>query len=179
MAPVQVLFLIALALQASAETKHGTIGFGITMYRPWCCTACSDVLSSLYLNCTTFDDMSHSHHGMVKRMDMEEPMGMTSPECYSTDRVWLETFSYCIKSHCDAEGVDALEQEQCWQKKAAGGLEVAALDAALPNTAPTKELAEDAEWLNSTMLVNAAKWQADRNTIQEFEQVEGYHSLFS
>ena len=114
------VIIASLALQVAAEVKHGVIGYGINMYHPWCCTACSDVLSSLYLNCTTFDDHGHEGHGMKKRMaGMDGPMGTTSPECYAGSDVWLETFSYCIKSHCDAEELSASEQETYWQKTAA------------------------------------------------------------
>ena len=168
------------ALWAAAEVKHGTIGYGINMYHPWCCTACSDVLSSLFLNCTTFDDMSHEGHGMKKRMaGMEGPMGTTSPECYASSDVWLETFSYCVKSHCDAEGVSEDKQEKCWQLKAAGGLAVPTLKESQPPNPPTEEVADDAEWLNSTMLANEASWTSDRGTIMEFEKSEQDHVMFS
>jgi hypothetical protein len=179
MASFSFVIIVAAILGTAQGTKHGIIGFGINMYHPWCCTACYDVLSPLYLNCTTFEEMSHDHHGMVKRMDMGGSMGMTSPECYASDQPWLSTFSYCIKSRCDAENVDMQQQEQCWQKNAAGGVEVPQLTEALPAAAPTEELQDDAEWLNKTMLANAAKWQTDRNTISEFESVERDHSMFS
>lgn len=180
MKSISVLSVCALAWQAAAEVKHGTIGFGINMYHPWCGTACSDTLSSLWLNCTTFDEEVHDHHGMKKRMEgMDGPMGTTSPECYASNQPWLETFSYCIKSHCDAEGTSADQQEQFWQQKAAGGLEVPRLEDALPRNAPTDEVAEGQEWLSQTMLANEEAWKTDRATIMVFENLEHDHAMFS
>lgn len=172
--------LLVNALVASAEVKYGTIGMGINMYHPWCGTACSDVLSGLYLNCTTFDEEMHSHHGMVKRMSgMEHAMGTTSAECRAGDQPWLQTFSYCIKTHCDAEGVSAEKQEMYWQKNAAEGMPVPSLQEALPAVTPTTFVAEDAEWLNDTMLANEEAWITDRRTIEEFETTEDDHAVFS
>jgi hypothetical protein len=169
-----------LASTVAAEVKHGIIGYGINMFHPWCATACSDVLSSLWLDCTEFMDHGHEGHSMVKRTEgMDGPMGMTSLECYANNTVWLETFSYCIKSHCDAEGVPVSKQDAYWKVTAAGGLEVPSLQAAQPSTVPTEQLAEDAEWLNRTMLANEEKWSADRNTIATFEQAEYAHSTYS
>lgn len=180
MRPFAGIVAACLVLQAGAEVKHGVIGYGIIMYRPWCGSACSDVLNSLYLDCTEFMDASHEGHAMVKRMEgMEGPMGTTSPECYANSTVWLETLSYCIKSHCDAEGMSSSEQERFWQKSAAGGLVVPTLKEALPATAPTGELTADAEWLNTTMLANEQKWTTDRRTISTFEKAEEAHSTYS
>ena len=174
------LVLSTCAIFASAQVKHGTIGMGINMYHPWCCTACSDVLSPLFLNCTTFDEEVHHGHGMVKRMaGMEGPMGTTSADCRMADQPWLQTFSHCIKTHCDAEGVTADKQEQYWQTNAAEGMPVPALLEALPAQAPSMALTDDAEWLNETMLVHEEKWTIDRLTIMEFEKVENDHSIFS
>lgn len=175
-----MLAIASAVTPVAAEVKHGIIGYGIHMYHPWCGTACSDVLSSLYLNCTTFEDHGESGHGMKKRMaGMDGPMGMTSPECYASSDVWLETFGYCIKSHCDAEGVSASTQETYWQEKAAGGLTVPSLEEVQPSSPPTEEVSEDAEWLNSTLLANAEKWEVDRRTIENFELTEEQHSTFS
>jgi hypothetical protein len=62
---------------------------------------------------------------------------------------------------------------------AAGGLHVPSLVDLLPSVPPTGELAEDAVWLNETMLVNEAYWQADRGTIDAFETSEENHVRLS
>jgi hypothetical protein len=180
MRPCSVLAASCFLLGATAEVKHGIIGYGIDMYKPWCGYACSDVLSSLWLSCTEFMDESHGSHSMVKRMEgMDGPMGMTSPECYANNTAWLQTFSYCIKSHCDEEGLSSSAQESYWQENAAGGNAVPTLEEALPSSPPTAQLDEDAEWLNTTMLANAEKWTTDRRTIANFETAEYHHSTYS
>ncbi|KAJ9606502.1 hypothetical protein H2200_009463 [Cladophialophora chaetospira] len=170
-----------LLVQLIAATEHGTIGYGISMFRPFCCYACHDVLAMVYLNCTTFSESSHDD-GMsmklVKRMDMEMD-GSTSDECYASNRPFLESFAYCVQSHCDAEGLSSEKQNSCFQSMAAGGLPVPSLEESLPQVAPTEELASDAIWLNETMRVNEASWSSDRGTIDEFEHSEVWHVRFS
>ena len=95
--------LFFLAHHVSAG-ESGIVGFGISLYQDLCCQSCHDSLSSLYLNCTTFEDMSD----MSDMSDMEmEPMGMTSDECYATNTPWLETMAYCIQQNCNADGYSA------------------------------------------------------------------------
>ena len=62
---------------------------------------------------------------------------------------------------------------------AAAGLPVESLEDSLPAMAPTQPLAEDAMWLNTTMLVNEEYWQSDRGTIEAFENSEQDHVKFS
>lgn len=171
--------IVLLVVSAVSAAKHGTIGYGINMYKPWCCTACSDVLSTLYLNCTTFSESS-GDHGMsmklMKRMDMDMEMAAaTSDECYASSKPFQESLSYCIKTHCDMEGVSVSEQNTCFQRLAANGLPVDSLEMSLPTIPPTEQLSEDEMWLNKTMLVNEDIWQIDRKTIEGFERSEGWH----
>lgn len=167
--------------QLTAAAKHGTIGYGINMYNPMCCYACHDALAMVYLNCTTFSE-STGDDGMsmklVKRMDMGMS-GSTSDECYASNRPFLESFAYCVQSHCDAEALSARNQDSCFQSMAAGGAAVPSLQDSLPRTAPTEELASDAVWLNKTMLVNEAYWSSDRGTISAFQDSEYWHVRFS
>jgi hypothetical protein len=181
MLPKLFAYLSIFTASLAAATKYGTIGYGINMFHPWCCTACSDSLAMVYLNCTTFSESSeHSSMKIRKRMDMDMGMtGTTSAECYASNKPWTQTLSYCIKSHCDEEGVSAKKQDHCFEKAAAGGLSVGSLEDSLPDIAPTDQLAEDAMWLNNTMLVNEEYWQADRGTIEAFERSEEDHVKFS
>ena len=136
----------------------------------------------LYLNCTTFTESSDTSGGMsmklLKRMDMGIS-GSTSDECRQADRPYLETLANCIRIHCDAEGLSHEKQNSWFQKMAAGGQPVPSLIDSLPTTPPAGELAEDAEWLNETMLVNEAYWTSDRGTIEAFETSEDRHVRFS
>ncbi|OCT54426.1 ferric-chelate reductase [Cladophialophora carrionii] len=174
-------FCLFLARVANA-TKYGTIGYGINMFHPFCCYACHDSLAMVYLNCTTFSESSGAHDGMsmklLKRMDMDMA-GSTSDDCYATDEPYLQSFAYCIQSHCDIEGLSYEKQNACFREMAANGLPVPSLEDSLPTVPPTEELAEHAMWLNKTMQVNEAYWKADRGTIDEFEHSEVYHVRFS
>ncbi|EXJ65266.1 hypothetical protein A1O7_01607 [Cladophialophora yegresii CBS 114405] len=174
-------FCLLLTRVANA-TKYGTIGYGINMFHPFCCYACHDSLSMVYLNCTTFSESSGAHDGMsmklVKRMGMDMA-GSTSDECYATNEPYLQSFAYCIQSHCDIEGLPREKQNACFREMAANGLAVPSLEDSLPTAPPTEELAEHAMWLNTTMQVNEAYWKADRGTIDEFEHSEVYHVRFS
>jgi hypothetical protein len=180
---ISFLTYLLLAGPIATAAKYGTIGYGINMYHPWCCTACYDALAMVYLNCTTFSKDSESH-GMImkvkKRMGMGMEMsGTTSSECYASNTPYQETLAYCVKSHCNIEGVSSVKQNTCFERLAAGGLPVPSLQHSLPGTTPQEELAEDAMWLNKTMLVNEDYWQADRGTIEAFERSEEGHVKFS
>ena len=114
-----------------------------------------------------------------KRMDMGgEAMAETSDECRASDQTWLATFAYCVNSHCTEEGVNAGARNQCFETLAAGSLPVPGLKESLPQQQPEEELAEDAEWLNTTQLVNAAAYADQRGTLSEFERSEEYHSRY-
>jgi hypothetical protein len=179
--PSVLLYCLLFQLVAA---KHGTIGYGINMYHPFCCSACADSLAMVYLNCTTFST-SHDHDDgmsmkLLKRMDMGMDMsGSTSDECYATDTAYLETLAYCVQSHCDAEGLSYHTQNSWFEKNAAHGLQVPSLVDSLPSHPPTAELDADAMWLNETMLVNEEAWIIDRRTIDAFETSEEYHVRFS
>ncbi len=182
MTPLTAFWSICWLLgQLTAAAKHGTIGYGINMYNPMCCYACHDALAMVYLNCTTFSE-SDGDDGMsmklVKRMDMGMS-GSTSNECYASSRPYLESFAYCVQSHCDAEGLSPKKQNSCFQSMAAGGESVASMENSLPSTTPMEELASDAMWLNKTMLVNEAYWNSDRGTISAFQDSEFWHVRFS
>src|SRR5690349_11769006 len=100
--PFFILSLFSLVLHVNATT-NGIVGFGISLYQDLCCQACHDSLSTLYLNCTTFDDMSMS---MDMSTDMSM-MGTTSEECYASNIPWLQTMAYCIQQNCNADGYPA------------------------------------------------------------------------
>ena len=165
------------------ETKHGVIGLGIPMYKPVCCYACHDALSSLNLNCTTF---SHGHMGMegmdmklIKRMDMGgDSMAQTTDECRASDPTWLATLAYCIHSRCTAEGADVDSQDRCFQTIAANTHPVPNLHSCMPAQPPTGELEQDAEWLNTTSLVNDAAYDDQRRTLDGFARSEEVHTRY-
>lgn len=178
-----VFLLILLVIETATAVKHGTIGYGINMFHPYCCYACSDSLAMVYLNCTTFD-MSDNGDGMsmrkLKKRSMDMGMtGHTSEECHAGNKPYQESFAFCVKSHCDQEQIPYEQQNTCFQSLNSAGVEGLSLEQSLPQVAPVEQLTEDAEWLNSTMLVNEAYWSADRGTLEEFERVEDDHVTWS
>ncbi|KAK6002962.1 hypothetical protein QM012_000807 [Aureobasidium pullulans] len=185
--PVTVRFALPILFSdfVSAETQYGILGFGIPMYQPLCCYSCHDALSALYLECTTFSDDMNMHHSdmdmkLIKRMDMGgDSMATTSDACYASDRIWLETFSYCVHEKCAQDNVDQSEQSKCFSRLAANGLQVPTLQASLPSTAPTVQLETEATWLNSTNLVNGNAYLSNYVTMKEFVSSEERHTRYA
>jgi len=178
-APFVLLWLLATTATA---VKHGTVGMGITMYKPLCGYACQNSLLSLYLNCTTFDghsDMEGMSMKLRKRMDMEGPMGMTSDSCYQSDMPWLQTLAYCMKERCAVDGVGETDIEKVYGILAANGQPVPSYSSMIPSEAPTEELADDAMWLNTTSLVNGDMYQEYHETLSNFEFQEDTHVRLS
>jgi hypothetical protein len=165
------LFLFFDNVQAG---ENGIIGFGLSLYQDLCCQACHDSLSTLYLNCTTFDDMS-----MDMSMDSMDMMGMTSNECYYTNTPWLQTMAYCIQQNCDAVGYSADKQAICFSNQAVAGASTPTFQDSLPATAPTVELEVNATWVNITSLVNADLYYSTYGTEGEFARSEYIHTRYS
>lgn len=181
---ISLLCLLWLLLAEAIATKYGTIGMGITMYKPLCAFSCYNSLSSLHLNCTTFEDNGHSMDGMdmklLKRMDMGgESMAMTSDECYATDLPWLQTLAFCFQRHCAADGIAESQLEKAWATMAANGAEVPSLQSMVPSVEPEVELDPDAVWLNTTSLVNSEAYESNHRTLGEFEFQEDMHVRLS
>jgi hypothetical protein len=161
-------------------TNYGTIGIGISMYKPVCAFACHDSLSALFLNCTTFgDDMSGMDMKVRKRMDMASADGTTSSECRAQDVTWLQTLAYCMKQGCAADFVEESRIETAWNTLAADGETVPQYQTMLPATSPSVELDSDAMWLNSTSLVSSSLYFATHQTLMEFEYQEETHVKLS
>ena len=183
--PLFSILQICGASPPSSALKHGTIGMGITMYKPVCAYACSNTLSGLYLKCTTFDDMDGLHMDEMdmkvkKRMDMGgEAAGTTSPGCRATDTVWLQTFAYCLKANCAVDNIKESDIEDVWQVLVADGEIAPSYRSSIPANTPTQELESDDMWLNTTALVNHKAYWNDHQTLYEFEFQEKTHSLLS
>ena len=144
-----------------AVVKHGIIGMGINMYKPFCCNACTDSLSPLFLNCTV----------------IENGIGTTSPACRASNEPWLHTLADCFVQKCTIDDLSNSEIQACWnQLSHANSSSYAEW---VPTTSPTTEVAADAVFLNSTSLVNAARYRNLRLSYQEWEYEEDMHSRFA
>ncbi|KAI1810165.1 ferric reductase like transmembrane component [Poronia punctata] len=162
-------FFSSLLVNASGSEK-GIIGFGRTIYPDLCCLTCHTAFASLYLSCTTFT--SH-HHG-----DMEMQMGMTSDECRTSNTPYLQSMAYCIQQECSAEGYSHEEQAKCFHTHVSVDTTTSFHDS-LPETPPSIELEEDAEWLNVTKLVNRHVYHVTYGTMAEFASMEYSHTKYS
>ncbi|KAK1585692.1 ferric reductase like transmembrane component [Colletotrichum navitas] len=176
---VGLIALSYLIANVYAQTGSGIIGFGISLYPDLCCQACHDSLSALYLNCTTFSSMDMSGMEGMSMSGMSMPMGTTSPECYASNKPWLQTMAYCIQKNCNAHGYPADKQAQCFSKQAVAGAPSPTFQESLPSVAPTTELASDAMWLNETSLVNQALYDSTYGTDGEFARSEYFHTRYS
>lgn len=156
-------------------SKHGISGFGITLYPDLCCQACHDSLSSLSLNCTTFDD--HDDDSMPG-MDMGS-MGSTTDDCRASNLPWLQTMAYCIQQQCDAVGYPVEKQAECFGVQAVAGAGEPTFQSSLPTSAPTVEVAAEEMWLNVTSLVNSGLYSSNYGTLDEFIREELLHSKYA
>ncbi|MCJ1265028.1 hypothetical protein MMC22_004903 [Lobaria immixta] len=166
-----------LVSSSTGRPGHGLIGYGISMYHPLCAFACRDVLSSSILNCSEPMDMSEM--GMDMGMDMGSD---TSPECYATDSIFLETLAYCMSTHCQDVAVWALEKY--WNMNVAGNqlhqpIPKATYQQTLANmtTEPTDTLVMG-ESLNKTMIVPYEDYEASYNAQGVFEEMEENHEKY-
>lgn len=175
--------LISIITLVSAQTGTGIIGYGISFWQDLCCQACSDSLSALYLNCTTFSD-SDDGDGMDmgdSGGDMDMMMGTTSDACRASNTPWLQTMAYCIQSNCNAHGYTSeAKQEACFVAHALDGDATGpSYQSSLPATAPTAELDADATWLNDTSLVNADMYFSMYGSEGNFAESEYYHTKYA
>lgn len=164
----------------AAPVPNGIIGFGISLYQDNCCQSCKDSLKQLYLNCTTFPDGFDPSAEMSMEM-MGGDMSMmpeTSDECYASNTPWLQTMAYCIQDRCNADAFPADKQAECFSTYAVGGAEEPTMEASLPPSPPTEEVAADAKWLNTTSLVNQDLYYSTHGTYFEFARSEYFHTRY-
>jgi len=182
---VKFLLLTLCGLVRLASAKNGIVGFGISLYSDLCCQSCHDSLSTLFLSCTTFMDMSDEDMGsgmsmmLRKREGGSGMMGMTSDECRANNTAWLQTKAYCIQQNCDKDGYPADQQAVCFSTWALAGAPVPTFQESLPATPPTTEVAANATWLNETSLANGDLYYSTHGTLAEFGRSEYLHTRYS
>jgi hypothetical protein len=172
------LFLLVQVQVQDVRAEQGIIGFGRTIYPDLCCLSCYYSLSSLYLSCTTFPDMSGMDMGDIDMASMMT-MGTTSDECRTSNTPWLESMAYCIGQACTADGYSFEQKGQCFSNHAVAGASVPTFQESFPETDPTVELPEHAMWLNVTSLVNKHTYHVTYGTMEVFRKVEYTHTRYS
>ncbi|RDL36018.1 uncharacterized protein BP5553_06630 [Venustampulla echinocandica] len=169
-------FWLVSSMTSTGRAGHGLVGYGITMYNPPCAFACRSAISSSPLNCTesSLDMPGHSMMAMGS--------GETTPECYATDDVFLQTLAWCVSSYC--KDIPTWKLEKYWKMNVAG---IAAVqpDAkesyqqalAKVSSVPTETLVSG-DPLNKTSLVSNDDYMTNWNAMIAFEGVEGSHEKY-
>lgn len=156
------------AFSAVAVADFGLVGLGRDLFEPRCCYSCLSSLWGLQLTCT---DIHTKRPG-----DAEN--NSTSPQCHSTNAVYLSSLAYCISTTCAAENVSNTTTESCWKEVAGDGLSINDLEYYLPSTTPTIQLSYNATILSQVSLVNEQYYQDTRNTIKTYVKQESTHTIY-
>ncbi|KAI5360102.1 putative ferric reductase transmembrane component-like domain-containing protein [Septoria linicola] len=166
------------ASQASQRPRgSGFIGYGISMYKPACATACRDSVKNP-LNCNGTSDHSH----MMKRMggmSMEKP----SPECYANNDRFLQSVAFCVSQHC--QDVPTWQLEQWWAERIPGRTPgqpapKESYQEALANvdTPPNATISSDEMLMDENTLVDGDTYLANFNGDDVFEMNESTHARY-
>jgi hypothetical protein len=167
--------LVSLFLPFTRADGRGLIGYGITMYNPPCAAACRAVIEGATLLCTPHDHADHGGHGH----------GATPPECYATDRAFMQTLALCISEQC-SDKYTADVYERYWRRNEVGGGRVVLEPK--PSMSYAEALAsieEDpievyvsGDPLNKTSSVSDEDWQGYLNALVLFEHIETGHQKY-
>lgn len=164
------------------------IGMGIDMYNPSCAYACRTVIGMAMIECNgTAAETDHSMNmtgmtGMKKRHG-DHDMDVT-PDCRATSAPFLTTLAYCIHDRCSPETqVTRARLEEYWYAQSTGDPMVVPMwgyQTAYDRVNGTPATTYDAEamTLNTTMLVDKDSWQAEKQSMEQFEDQERLNSRY-
>ncbi|ATY60203.1 ferric-chelate reductase (Fre2) [Cordyceps militaris] len=191
--PILSLLLALLGLVGADVTSpgaHGFIGYGITLYDPYCAFAC---FFNLYvpLNCTTTDMAIVPQY--LRRRDEEAaapvyPSGdgwavtaSATPTCMSRNEFYLQTLAYCIKSYCTALPVSGAEKfwEENLVRLPDGSGPKSYTEVVVGITKPPTVPLNATEVLNFTALITEEQWKLHYTDIYHGARNEIKHSLYS
>ncbi|KAJ4158032.1 uncharacterized protein LMH87_008579 [Akanthomyces muscarius] len=186
--------LLALLGAAGADVTspgaRGFIGFGITLYDPYCAFACTN---SLYvpLNCTTEDLAIVPHYGKRDEAAAAKPVypsgdgwavvAQSTPTCLSRNQFYLQTLAYCLKSHCNELAVSKVDK--FWEEQlvklpdGSGPKSYTEVLAAMTET-PTRVL-NATDVLNFTAVIPEDQYRLHELDLRNGASDEIKHSLYS
>ncbi|UJO24165.1 Ferric/cupric reductase transmembrane component B [Fulvia fulva] len=173
-----LLTLFITSVLCSKGTRgSGFVGYGITMYKPACATACRDVLSAYSLECEG-DNQDHSHMRRMAGMGAEKVP--PSPSCYAVNDPYLQSLAYCISQHC--EDIPIYTIEQWWNRRVTGRVpgqpkpkETYQQSLAKIVVNPPTNVTESEEMLMEPSLVEDETWLANFHGDSVFEKNERMH----
>ncbi|TQV94779.1 ferric-chelate reductase [Cordyceps javanica] len=181
---------IAAGTEVTSPGAHGFIGYGITLYQPYCAFACSFNLF-VPLNCTTADLAIEPSYRRRDEADAAKPVYPSgdgwavtadpTPTCQSRNEFFLQTLAYCLKLHCATIAVS--EVEKFWEEQlvklpdGSGPKSYNEVVAAISEP-PTRPL-NATEVLNFTALITDDQWKLRYVDIINGSKNENTHSLYS
>jgi hypothetical protein len=172
------------ALLSFLSSVHAFIGITLDMYNPSCAYACRSVIAGAMIDCTA-DPGDMSAHNMTHMMKRHGDMEEITPECRSTSVPFLTTLAYCIHEKCFPEANPTRAKlETYWYGQSTGDQAVAPMwgyQEAYDRVNGTPSAAYDAEAmeLNGTMLINKDSWQAEKQSMEQFEWQETLNSRYA
>jgi hypothetical protein len=170
------LFASLLLAGTAVADGNGLIGYGKTMYYPLCASACRGAIGSATLVCTPHDHSGGGGHGHSK----------TPPECYATDKVFMQTLAFCISQHCPREEFTPDVVETYWTRHLVGGARIKLYPRPKLSYAEALESIQvepkteyvSGEMLNVTSLVADSDYESQVNALGLFETVEIGHGRY-
>jgi hypothetical protein len=136
------------------------------------------------LQCSDMESMA-GHEGMklkAKRMDGMDMAFTTSPSCYATDDMFLQSLAFCIHSRCTDVPVSKLQY--FWETYVVGRMpgqpvpKISYPEALLQVKSPPKIIADSASVLNTTTLTNDETFLSGYNGNFYFEEMEVKHNTY-
>ena len=107
---------------------------------------------------------------------------MTTPQCRAGDSPFLTTLAWCMNSTCTDFNVEAWRLEKYWRDKTTGDAAVLpkwGYAQALQQVAqPPREDLKKKETLNFTAIVPRESWDAEKKTMEHFEEQETLHARY-
>lgn len=135
------------------------------------------------------DAASHSDPTMNMTMSIKKRHGeeeSTSPECRSTSTPFLTTLAYCIHEQCLTNVSNPIRAslETYWYAQATGDPAVTPMWGYQEsydkiNGTPMAKYDEEAMSMNMTMLVDKTSWQAQKQSMEQFEWQETLNSRYA
>lgn len=158
----------------SLPLSFAFIGHGIKMYQPSCAFACRAAIASAPLSCS--EEGGHGGH-------MGHGGGMmTTPDCRASDTPFLTTLAWCMHSTCTQFNIEAWRLERYWRGKATGDAAVVpkwTYEQSLQQvTQRPRQEVNQTKTLNFTAIVPHDSWDAQRRTLEHFEEQETLHARY-
>jgi hypothetical protein len=176
-------YLTLLPLLSLVSPAYAFIGITLEMYNPSCAYACRSVIGSAMIDCAAKADHSDGSHNMTM-MKRHGDMSEITPACRSTSIPFLTTLAYCIHEKCFPEFKPTRANlETYWYAQSTGDEAVEPMWGYQEtydriNGTPTATYDSEAMTLNGTVLIDESSWQAEKQSMEQFEWQETFNSRY-